>query len=559
MHSGKRALTLALALAAYTGILVWNCWRVGITVDEPTRLLGGQLYWMGLDDHPPKDQPPLLSLAVGWAPRLLDIPLYRDHEIWKKARKDHVYAYILDRVPGPQIQRLFFLARLGVIVFPLLTALLLFHWSRQLFSGGTALLVLLLFLLLPSARAHGALITSDMAAAFTYLLAGYRAWRYWGCPDWRNTVWLGLAAGLAAIAKFSLLIVPPLACAAVLLGMLKPGRQARWLYPLQAAAVAVLSLLVVNTAYRFDVRRLTGGEIDEIRRFEEFPPVVMAALPVMKVIPTPREMQQGIRSLGRENRDGHPVFLAGRIYRHGHWAYFPLCLAVKPPIGFQVLVVAGLALLALGLIRRRLPPDRLFLLIPPLIYFAFATQSAVQLGIRLILPTVVYLVLIAGLALESLRQPRWGGWLVASLFAVIIASTARVFPQDMAYFNEWAGGPENGWRYLADSNIDWGHNLPELKDYLERHGIRRIKYFQFGFDKIHRYFPGGELEFQPQPWDPAFVSWVIFRPAPGLYAVHVSLLPGQYYPRGYEDYLRYFRGRRPDARVAYGIFVYSVP
>ncbi len=559
MRSRKRTLAIALPLVVYTGILIWNCWHVGITVDEPTRLLGGQLYWMGLEDHPPKDQPPLLSIAVGWAPRLLDIPLYRDHDVWQRAWKDHVYAYILDRLPGPRIERLFFLARLGVIVFPILTALLLFHWSRQLFSEPTSLLVLFLFLLLPSARAHGALITSDMAASLTYLLAGYRTWRYWRRPDWRNAVWLGFAAGLASIAKFSLLIVPPLAAGAVLLTMLRPGEHAPWRRPLHAAAVAVLALLVLNTSYGFDVRRFTRAEVEEIRRLKEFPPLVLAALPVLEVLPTPREMQQGIRTLGQDNRNGGPVFLAGRIYRQGHWAYFPVCLALKPPIGFQALVIAGLALLVLGLVRRRLPLDRLFLLVPGLIYLAFATQSSVQLGIRLILPVVVYLILIAGLGVEFLRGLRWGRWLLAGIFAFIIVSTARVFPQDMAYFNEWVGGPENGWRYLCDSNIDWGHNLPELKDYVERHGIRRLRYFQFGYDKIHRYLPRGELDPQPQPWRPEFVSSAVFAPEPGLYAVHVSLLHGQYYPPGYEDYLRYFREREPRARVAYGIFIYSVP
>lgn len=94
---------------------------------------------------------------------------------------------------------------------------------------------------------------------------------------------------------------------------------------------------------------------------------------------------------------------------------------------------------------------------------------------------------------------------------------------------------------------------------MERHGIRRIKYFQFSFDKIHRYFPGGELDVQPQPWRPEFVSSVVFTPEPGLYAVHVSLLYGQYYSPGYEDYLRHFREHEPCARVAYGIFMYSVP
>ena len=587
MNPPQRTIVLAIALLVYGAILVWNCWRVGITVDEPTRLLGGHLYWLNIEDHPPKDQPPLLSMAVGWVPVLMKIPLYRDAPAWRFDWKDHVYAYTLDRQPGARIDLLFFLARLGVICFPLLTALLIWHWGRQLFSEDAALLATVLFLLLPAARGHGALITSDMATAFTYLLAGYRAWRYWRSPSWKNTLWLGLAAGLATIAKFSMLIVPPLALAVVLLRACvrwgdalhgagdpigtrrehssragqRPAPQARprWTPIPQAAVAGLAALLVLIVAYKFDTRRLTWPEIESIRQAEEFPPLFLAALPVLHYVPTPRDMQEGIRSLGVNNRLGNPVFLLGKKYPHGHWAYFLVCLALKPPIGFQILVLLGLGVLLAGLVRRRLPADLLFLLIPPLIYLYFASQASGQLGFRLILPTVVYLVLLAGFGVDTLLARRWGRWLLASVFAFVLVSTARIFPQDISYFNEWAGGPERGWHYLSDSNIDWGHNLPELKSYVDRHRLRQVRYFQFGFDKVHRYFPDGVLVKQALPWEPEYVTSTVLRPEPGVYAVHVSLLYGQTFSEEYRDYLSWFRQRKPDAMAGYGIHIHYVP
>ena len=61
-------LIVAALLMLYVGVLAWHCHHFGITIDEPIRLLGAQLYWSNLPDHPPKDQPPLLSIMTGWAP-----------------------------------------------------------------------------------------------------------------------------------------------------------------------------------------------------------------------------------------------------------------------------------------------------------------------------------------------------------------------------------------------------------------------------------------------------------------------------------------------------------
>ena len=50
----------------------------------------------------------------------------------------------------------------------------------------------------------------------------------------------------------------------------------------------------------------------------------------------------------------------------------------------------------------------------------------------------------------------------------------RVHPNYLAYFNEAAGGPAQGWRWLVDSNVDWGQELPGLKRYMDTNGIARV-------------------------------------------------------------------------------------
>lgn len=54
---------------------------------------------------------------------------------------------------------------------------------------------------------------------------------------------------------------------------------------------------------------------------------------------------------------------------------------------------------------------------------------------------------------------------VASLLATI-GSTLRVYPHQLAYFNEIAGGAEGGHKHFLGSNLDWGQDLLYLREYL---------------------------------------------------------------------------------------------
>ena len=60
------------------------------------------------------------------------------------------------------------------------------------------------------------------------------------------------------------------------------------------------------------------------------------------------------------------------------------------------------------------------------------------------------------------------------------AGTLRVHPHHLAYFNEIAGGPANGWRLLVDSNLDWGQDLKRLARWMRTNDVPRLKLSYFG-------------------------------------------------------------------------------
>ena len=83
-------------------------------------------------------------------------------------------------------------------------------------------------------------------------------------------------------------------------------------------------------------------------------------------------------------------------------------------------------------------------------------------------------------AMEILGVSRYIAVPVAALGVWLVLGALRVSPHYLAYFNQIAGGPGNGYRCLVDSNLDWGQDLKGLKRYMDRNGITSIKLSYFG-------------------------------------------------------------------------------
>ncbi|HUG53057.1 MAG TPA: hypothetical protein VMR21_05630, partial [Vicinamibacteria bacterium] len=143
---------------------------------------------------------------------------------------------------------------------------------------------------------------------------------------------------------------------------------------------------------------------------------------------------------------------------------------------------------------------------------------------------------------------------VALLAAAYAGSVLRVHPHYLAYFNELAGGPSQGWRWLVDSNLDWGQDLPGLKRYMDAHGIPRIVLCYFGTADPGYYgiesdrLPG----YQPPP-----PSTVVRAVRPGdVVAISATHLQGVYLPPEMLPLMAQFRARRPIATIGHSIFIY---
>ena len=387
--------------------------------------------------------PPLGDARDGW-------------EAW-----DYGHAFMLAN-PERYLE-LFTAARAVVIALALGAALALFLWARALHGERAAAIVTSLFLLSPTLLAHAHLATTDVASTLA-ILACMLALRGMdrGRPALRRGV-LGLALGAALLVKFTaVLLLPPL----LLLLALRRGRD--WRRTLTDWGVVVgVALVVINVGMRFDgsFARLDAHGFDSglVRG-------VQRVLPGWLPVPLPRDYLRGFDAQQRDAEVGEfPSYLMGRWSEEGWWIYNPVALGVKTPEPFLPLLAFGFALLVAR--RVRLERSDLLDLVVPLgtLFLALTFFNQLDIGIRYLLPLFPFLWLVIGSVWHGA-----GGRLRSTLGLAVVgyyAATALwIHPGYIGYFNPTSGGPAQGHRWLADSNLDWGQDLYRVAPALEERG-----------------------------------------------------------------------------------------
>ncbi len=185
------------------------------------------------------------------------------------------------------------------------------------------------------------------------------------------------------------------------------------------------------------------------------------------------------------------AFLNGQFSLFGFHAFFPYTFLVKTPLAVFVIILIAIGATVRGLkqagAKWRAQLAEGFYQTLPLwvllaVYWATAISSHLNIGHRHILPTYPPLFILCGAAgywfdastknrkVSPLARNRFlpatRGLLVVSLI-VLVSEIAYRFPHYLAYFNGIVT-PEQAYRHLVDSSLDWGQDLPLVRDYIEK-------------------------------------------------------------------------------------------
>jgi hypothetical protein len=535
-------LFLVVCLAIGAGRIVATYPVFNQTWDEPAHVAAG-MEWLDRGSYTYEPlHPPLARVMAALGPRLAGIHSAGHENIWIEGNSI-LYA-------GGRYDRNLTLARVGVLPFFLLATLVVFAWAHRIAGPVAAGGATLLFTTLPPVLAHAGIATTDIAVASTVVFAAYTAIRWLDQPTRGNSALLGVAIGLAVLSKLSALLFLPAAAAAIALCRWRgPGESvaaSRRLRMTRLRVTYAAVLLTIWAGYRFSVGPLGPGSNPAATVGAESPSVLdrVAGAPIF---PAPA-LFEGLGELAAKNRAGHKAYLLGEVSATGWWYFFPVALAVKTPIGFLLLCLAGIVAAS------RAPPGtgRRHLLEPALIAGAIllvCLPSRINIGLRHVLPVYPFLAITAGLGLASLLRTR-GAFAAAPTTAAVLlgwhlVASAAAHPDYLASFNEVAGNrPE---RILVDSDLDNGQDLDRLADTLRARAIPEVWLAYAGSATV------AEHDLPPVRWlEPGrpVTGWV----AASLYSVKLGSL-GQ---PGHDDFA-WLRSHRPVARVGRSILLYRIP
>jgi len=452
--------------------------QIGATFDEPHYLKHGLHAWRSGSYHQ--------LLRAGTMPLPTDVeylPVYIVEQV-RDRPFDIEREYVL-------VQRI---ARAGNLAFWWL--LLYFSWRLgRRFGGPWAGRLAVVFVACePNLLAHACLATTDIAisACLAMFAEAYLAGRD---KTWRGRVGLpALCFGMALLAKVS-----ALAFAGIIIGAVELHRlwslpfflsprslgPITWMRQLWRETVAfrreTFQIFFLGFAWVFlycgsDWRtepgfiRMANGLPEGLWRT-----IMLFVAENLKIFPN---AGQGIFYQIAHNFRGHGVFVMGNWFPRAVWYYFPVALTMKLTLPVMLLL-AGLLIT-----RPRSFAHPLGLIVA--ILFLFTFNCRVQIGIRLILPFVSFLMI--GLAVAFVRawpehRPRWSFHAgVTALAAIMMVPMMLAWPHGLCWFNRLWGGPDEGYRYLSDSNYDWGQGLDDLTRWREEHGQPRMKMWYYGSD-----------------------------------------------------------------------------
>jgi hypothetical protein len=532
------AAILLLSLHAFMALASKH--RKGMTADEIVHVTGGYSYWK-FDDY--RLHPENGNLAQRWValPSFLggakfpplDQLYWRISDGWVMG---HEFFYETGEDPDAKLAE----ARAMTTALSVALGALVFLWSRALFGSAGGLLSLAFFAFCPTMLAHGALATSDTCAALFFLAALGAYWRHLGRPGAAPLALSAAVFGLACVAKFSAPLLLPMMAICALVHVLASGGSLRRV-AVSAAAHACAAFAIIWTFYGFRYSAFNPALPPAEHFIEPWAEMYARTGAVGQLIhrladlrALPEAFLYGAAYVA-ETTQSRGAFLNGQVSTRGWPTFFLWAFALKTTIPFMAAAAAGTWVAVRGAaagagrgLRALVPLTPLLALLA--VYWASSLTLHLNIGQRHLLPIYPPLFILAGSLGKWLVRAGTGGFVaVSALLAWHVTESGSVAPNYLAYFNELAGGPSGGYRHLVDSSLDWGQDLPRLKDWLSAHRAPGEDAYlaYFGSDEPARYRLGAKqltfinLFHEPDPY---------IDLAPGIYCVGATVLQQVYSP-----------------------------
>jgi len=486
--------------------------------DEPAHIPTGFYNWKTGDFNMGMENPPIVKLIATF-PLLFSnlhhgterVPIAR--ELYSDYFENFLYA---NRLPAETI---LVRARIPIILLSLLLGYFVFAWSSQLYGMNSGIFALFLYSFSPDILAHSSIATTDLGVGVFMFIAVYFLWKYLASDAKKFLLATGILLGFSLASKFTSLALLPSYLLIILLYPVLSGKGKKVRGHL-GDGILIMLIAAVSLSLCYGI----------------------VSLP---------DYFYGLAKQARLVSGGHPSFFMGKFSQNGWRQYFLVAFLVKNTLPVVILTILSVILLFR---KKEINTNLLFLLIPAFLVFASSSLSRKQIGLRYILP--VYPFLFVWMSRLINEKIKFKGALLVLLCAWQVFSAFRTAPHYLAYFNELAGGPDNGPRWLLDSNIDWGQDLKGLKKYLDGKGVNKVIFSYSGTSK-------------PENWgiiSQDLLSTLILKPptrhinpvegGKEYLAVSVNNLHGIFYSD--TTVFNWLKVYKPCGKIGHTIYVYDI-
>ena len=505
----------------------------------------------------------ILDIDADWLPTAANVLSYRpEYEVgtslYFKNDPDKLYYA-------------FAFGRLMLLPFSLLGAWACYRFAYEIYGKMAAFFALILWCFNPYVLTWSATINPDIVATSVGIFGFYLFWHWCQLPSWKNTFWIGIALGGMLVTKTVWIITFGLWPTLWLIAFFTRREKTVRNFSLQVSQLCIafaIALVVLNVFYNFSgtfrtlkqysfiSASLTGHSQErQVISKNRFAESWLGNIPV----PLPQDYVYGIDVQKFDFERGIPSYVNGMWSERGFWYYYIYAFFLKTPIGFQLLIFLAVFW---SLINRQFRSSLLneTILILPIIVILLliSSQDGFSVHSRYLLPLLPFLAIWTskvGLYFESPVMIRFktnisivlirAGVIILLTWGMI--SSLLVFPHTMSYFNEFAGGPANGGRYLLGSDLDWGQDVYHLQRWQQKNPdarpLRVSLSWTMPLENTSIRYDG----VVPKAGDGTNIFAAI---KPGWYAINVNNI----FSRSNE--YAYFRDKQPIARAGWSINIY---
>lgn len=321
----------------------------------------------------------------------------------------------------------------------------------------------------------------------------------------------------------------------------------------------------------------------------------------------------GVLMVLQRSSGGNTSYFMGEVSNGGSPSYFPTVYLLKETLPALLIVLMGILIGLQGILAKfkdkftgavkyfftrylvtSFPEFSMLLFVA--IYWTYSIKSPLNIGIRHLLPTFPFIYILAISAWEKsfnftadtetadagyrslferikkYAESKANLAIKALLFVLLgwsLIETAFAGPYFLSYFNQLGGGIYGGYRFVTDSNYDWGQDLLRLQSFVGKHSeIKKIAVDYFGGGNPNYYLSPKEVDWQSSKGNPADkgIYWLAIS-VNTLQSATQPLAPGQ--TRNPQDEYSWLTSMRPlqpgignvpapDYRVGTSIFIYKL-